>query len=117
MGGCRRKTRRAKPAAASKAAIDKARAITSQVLLQLLRAVNLLSALLQALVVARLLTWLGIRRALFIMRWWCWAAVALLLFANMTLVRVEKTTENSLDYSSSQYAAARAFLPTSRAGK
>ncbi len=80
--------------------------------------VNLVSALLQALVVARLLTKLGIRRALFIMPlvvlggWF-----ALLLFANMTTVAIEKTTENSLDYSLHNTLRQALFLPTSREGK
>jgi ATP:ADP antiporter, AAA family len=80
--------------------------------------VNLLSGLLQALLVARLLTRLGIRRALFIMPlivlggWF-----ALLLFVNVTLVRIEKTAENSLDYSLHNTLRHALFLPTSRAGK
>jgi AAA family ATP:ADP antiporter len=80
--------------------------------------VNLLSFLLQALVVARLLTRLGIRRALFIMPlivlggW-----IALFMFANVTMVRVEKTTENSLDYSLHNTLRHALFLPTSRESK
>jgi AAA family ATP:ADP antiporter len=80
--------------------------------------VNLLSALLQALIVARLLTRLGIRRALFIMPlivlggWF-----ALLLFVNVSLVRIEKTAENSLDYSLHNTLRHALFLPTSRAAK
>jgi AAA family ATP:ADP antiporter len=80
--------------------------------------VNLLSFLLQALVVARLLTKLGIRRALFIMPlivlggW-----IALLVFANVTMARVEKTAENSLDYSLHNTLRQALFLPTSRESK
>ena len=80
--------------------------------------VNLLSFLLQALVVARLLTWLGIRRALFVMPlivlggW-----IALALFVNVTMVRVEKTAENSLDYSLHNTLRHALFLPTSRDSK
>jgi AAA family ATP:ADP antiporter len=80
--------------------------------------VNLLSFLLQALVVARLLTKLGIRRALFIMPlivlggW-----IALLVFANVTMARVEKTAENSLDYSLHNTLRHALFLPTSRESK
>ncbi len=80
--------------------------------------VNLLSFLLQALVVARLLTKLGIRRSLFIMPlivlggWF-----ALLLYANVMMVRIEKTAENSLDYSLHNTLRHALFLPTSRAGK
>jgi AAA family ATP:ADP antiporter len=80
--------------------------------------VNLLSALLQALIVARLLTRLGLRRALFIMPlvvlggWF-----SLLLFANVTVVRIAKTAENSLDYSLHNTVRHALFLPTSRAAK
>jgi AAA family ATP:ADP antiporter len=80
--------------------------------------VNLLSALLQALLVARLLTRLGIRRALFIMPlvvlggWF-----SLILFANVTMVRIAKTAENSLDYSLHNTLRHALFLPTSRASK
>jgi AAA family ATP:ADP antiporter len=80
--------------------------------------VNLLSFLLQALVVVRLLTWLGIRRSLFIMPlivlggW-----LALGLFVSLALVRVEKTAENSLDYSLHNTLRQALFLPTSRDSK
>jgi ATP:ADP antiporter, AAA family len=77
--------------------------------------VNLLSFALQALVVARLLTWLGIRRALFVMPLIVlggWAAVG--LFVNVTMVRVEKTAENSLDYSLHNTLRQALFLPTDR---
>ena len=80
--------------------------------------VNLLSFLLQALVVARLLTWLGIRRALFIMPLVAlggWFALG--LFVNITMVRVEKTAENSLDYSLHNTLRQALFLPTSRDSK
>jgi AAA family ATP:ADP antiporter len=77
--------------------------------------VNLLSFALQALVVTRLLTWLGIRRALFVMPLIVlggWAAVG--LFVNVTMVRVEKTAENSLDYSLHNTLRHALFLPTDR---
>jgi ATP:ADP antiporter, AAA family len=80
--------------------------------------VNLLSFLLQALIVARLLTRLGIRRTLFIMPlvvlggWF-----SLVLFANVAVVRIAKTAENSLDYSLHNTLRHALFLPTSRAAK
>jgi AAA family ATP:ADP antiporter len=80
--------------------------------------VNLLAFVLQVLVVVRLLTWLGIRRSLFIMPlivlggW-----LALGLFVNLTLVRIEKTAENSLDYSLHNTLRQALFLPTSRDSK
>lgn len=80
--------------------------------------VNLISALLQALIVARLLTKLGLRKALFIMPmivlggWF-----ALIMFVNITTVRIEKTAENSLDYSLHNTIRQALFLPTSREAK
>ncbi|HEX7840383.1 MAG TPA: MFS transporter [Kofleriaceae bacterium] len=80
--------------------------------------VNLLAFLLQVLVVVRLLTWLGIRRSLFVMPlivlggW-----LALGLFVNLTLIRIEKTAENSLDYSLHNTLRQALFLPTCRDGK
>jgi AAA family ATP:ADP antiporter len=80
--------------------------------------VNLASALLQALVVAWLLTTLGIRRALFVMPLIVLAGwFGLLLFANLLMVRIEKTTENSLDYSLHNTLRQALFLPTSRDSK
>jgi AAA family ATP:ADP antiporter len=80
--------------------------------------VNLLSFVLQALVVARLLTHLGLRRSLFIMPLVAlggWFAVG--LFVNLAIVRVEKTAENSLDYSLHNTVRQALFLPTSRDSK
>ena len=80
--------------------------------------VNLLSFLLQGLVVAWLLNALGIRRALFVMPvvvlvgW-----TGLLVFANLTMLRIEKTSENSLDYSLHNTLRGALFLPTTRAAK
>jgi AAA family ATP:ADP antiporter len=80
--------------------------------------VNVASAVLQGLVVARVLTTFGVRRALFIMPvivlggW-----LALALYANLLMVRIEKTTENSLDYSLHNTVRQALFLPTSREGK
>lgn len=80
--------------------------------------VNLLSFLIQALIVARLLTWLGVRRTLFLMPvvvlggWF-----ALSLVVNVTLVRIEKTAENSLDYSLHNTLRHALFLPTDRDSK
>jgi AAA family ATP:ADP antiporter len=80
--------------------------------------VNIVSALLQALLVTRLLTKLGVRRSLFIMPlvvlggWF-----ALILFVNLTTVRVVKSVENSLDYSLHNTLRHALFLPTSREAK
>jgi AAA family ATP:ADP antiporter len=80
--------------------------------------VNLLSFVLQAVVVVRLLTWLGIRRALFVMPLIVlggWIAVG--LFVHVTIVRAEKTAENSLDYSLHNTLRQALFLPTDRDSK
>ena len=80
--------------------------------------VNLLSALLQGLLVARILVTVGIRKALFIMPLIVlggWAAV--LIFASVGAVRIEKTAENSLDYSLHNTLRQALFLPTSPAAK
>ncbi|HEU4729621.1 MAG TPA: Npt1/Npt2 family nucleotide transporter [Kofleriaceae bacterium] len=80
--------------------------------------VNLASFLLQALVVARLFTRLGIRRVLFIMPLVViagWAGV--FAFVSVAMVRIEKTVENSLDYSLHNTLRHALFLPTSRDAK
>lgn len=80
--------------------------------------VNVVSFLLQALLVARIMTKLGIRKALFIMPlivlggW-----MALILFTTMVTVRIEKTAENSLDYSLHNTLRQALFLPTSAEAK
>ncbi|HET9987235.1 MAG TPA: Npt1/Npt2 family nucleotide transporter, partial [Kofleriaceae bacterium] len=80
--------------------------------------VNLVSALLQALVVARLLTAFGLRKSLFIMPVIVFGGwLALVMFVNLTIVRVEKTTENSLDYSLHNTLRQALFLPTSQQAK
>src|SRR4029077_7470065 len=59
-----------------------------------------------------------IRRALFVMPLVVLAGWSgLLLFANLTMVRIEKTSENSLDYSLHNTLRGALFLPTSRAAK
>ena len=109
----------AKPAAGGHADVDSAQGrYLSDFYSSYYTVVNLLSFLLQALVVARLLSWLGIRRALFVMPlivlggW-----LALGLFVTITAVRIEKTAENSLDYSLHNTLRQALFLPTSRDSK
>lgn len=77
--------------------------------------VNLFSLLLQALVVTRLLQKLGLRRTLFVMPvivivgW-----VGAIVFATVGMIRIEKTAENSIDYSLHNTLRQALFLPTSR---
>jgi ATP:ADP antiporter, AAA family len=81
-------------------------------------AVNIVSALIQGLLVARLLGAVGVRRALFVM-----PLVALgswLLFLGRTtvsMIRFTKTAENSFDYSLHNTVRQALFLPTSRDAK
>ena len=80
--------------------------------------VNLFALLLQALVVARLIQKLGVRRTLFIMPVIVIAGwLGTLAFATVAMVRVEKTAENSLDYSLHNTLRQVLFLPTSRESK
>jgi len=80
--------------------------------------VNLVAALLQGLIVARLLGKVGIRKALFIMPvivlcgW-----IGFLAFATLMTVRIIKTSENSLDYSLHNTVRQALYLPTSRESK
>ena len=80
--------------------------------------VNLLSALLQALVVSRLLGKLGIRRALFLMPVMVLGGwLAFFGFASVATIRITKASENSLDYSLHNTLRQALYLPTSRASK
>ena len=80
--------------------------------------VNLLSALLQALVVSRLLGKLGIRRALFLMPMVVLGGwLAFFGFATVATIRITKASENSLDYSLHNTLRQALYLPTSRASK
>ena len=80
--------------------------------------VNLIAAILQGLVVARLLTVFGVRKSLFIMPVIVFGGwLALVMFVNLTIVRAEKTTENSLDYSLHNTLRQALFLPTSPQAK
>jgi AAA family ATP:ADP antiporter len=80
--------------------------------------VNLLAFLIQSLLVARILTKLGIRRALFIMPVIVFGGwLALSWVVSITLLRIAKTTENSLDYSLHNTLRHALFLPTSRERK
>jgi AAA family ATP:ADP antiporter len=81
-------------------------------------AVNVASALIQGLLVARLMSAVGVRRTLYVM-----PLVALgswLLFLGRTtvsMIRLTKTAENSVDYSLHNTVRQTLFLPTSREAK
>jgi ATP:ADP antiporter, AAA family len=80
--------------------------------------VNLVSFLLQALVVARVIQLLGVRVGLFVMPLVVLAgSIGFLFVTTLAMVRVTKTAENSLDYSLQNTLRHALFLPTSRATK
>jgi len=80
--------------------------------------VNVISLLLQAFVVAWLLKRFGIGRTLFIMPVIVIAGwIGTIVFATVAMVRIEKTAENSLDYSLHNTLRQALFLPTSRESK
>lgn len=80
--------------------------------------VNLVSALLQAFAVSRVIKLLGIGRGLLVMPavvllgWVAFAA-----FATIGTIRISKTVENSIDYSLQNTLKQALYLPTSRESK
>lgn len=80
--------------------------------------VNIVSFLIQAFVVSRILKWFGVRTALLVL-----PLVALVGYASMAFVpilsfiRTAKIAENSLDYSLQNTTRNALYLPTSRAAK
>ncbi|HLQ66102.1 MAG TPA: Npt1/Npt2 family nucleotide transporter [Candidatus Limnocylindrales bacterium] len=80
--------------------------------------VNIVSALIQAFVVSRVIKWFGVRTALMVLPF-----VALVGYASMAFVpvlafiRTAKIAENSLDYSLQNTTRNALYLPTSREAK
>jgi len=80
--------------------------------------VNIVSAVLQGLLVSRLLARLGVRRSLFVMPiivvggWFAFAMVG-----SLATIRITKTAENSVDYSLHNMVRQALYLPTSRESK
>ena len=80
--------------------------------------VNIASAIIQGLLVSRIVARLGVRKALFVMPvivlggWLAFAAVT-----TVGMIRITKTTENSVDYSLHNMLRHALFLPTSRESK
>jgi AAA family ATP:ADP antiporter len=80
--------------------------------------VNIVSAVIQGLVVSRVIGKLGVRKAMFItpiivVGGW----LAFLAFASLATIRITKTTENSVDYSLHNTIRQALYLPTSRESK
>jgi len=80
--------------------------------------VNTVSAIVQALLVSRIIKWFGVRGALYIL-----PLIALISYSTMALVpilgvvRIGKILENGTDYSVQNTARHSLFLPTSREAK
>jgi ATP:ADP antiporter, AAA family len=80
--------------------------------------VNIVSFVLQAFAVSRLIKLVGVRRALLVLPlivlggW-----IAFFAFATVSTIRVTKTAENSVDYSLHNTVRQALYLPTSRASK
>jgi AAA family ATP:ADP antiporter len=77
--------------------------------------VNIVSAVIQGLIVSKILGVAGVRRALFIMPLFVLGSwVTFFCFATLATIRITKTTENSLDYSLNNTVRQALFLPTTR---
>jgi ATP:ADP antiporter, AAA family len=80
--------------------------------------VNLVSAVIQGVVVARIMSGLGVRLALFVMPLVALGSwLAFLTNATIAMIRITKTAENSVDYSLHNTVRQALFLPTSRDAK
>jgi AAA family ATP:ADP antiporter len=80
--------------------------------------VNVLSALIQVFLVARILQRFGVRVALYVLPAVALGAYGIIAFVPLlALIRVAKIGENSLDYSLNNTARHALFLPTSREAK
>ncbi|MCK5380433.1 MAG: translocase, partial [Candidatus Latescibacteria bacterium] len=80
--------------------------------------VNIVTLLIQAFAVSRIVKYLGIKGVLFALPLVAFGAYGVIAFgAALGLIRVLKTAENSTDYSVMNTAKALIWLPTSRAEK
>jgi AAA family ATP:ADP antiporter len=80
--------------------------------------VNLVSALIQLFLVSRIMRYLGVQAALYVLPVVALGAYSIVAFTPvLALIRVAKISENSLDYSLNNTARHALFLPTSREAK
>jgi len=80
--------------------------------------VNLVGVIVQMFVVSRVFKYLGVRAALFILPVVSFGGyLAIALLGGLTVLRVAKTAENSIDYSLQNTVKQALFLPTSREAK
>jgi ATP:ADP antiporter, AAA family len=80
--------------------------------------VNIVSFLIQAFLVSRVLKWFGVRTALLVLPLVALAGYASMAFVPiLSFIRTAKIAENSLDYSLQNTTRNALYLPTSRAAK
>jgi AAA family ATP:ADP antiporter len=80
--------------------------------------VNFLTLLFQAFLVSRILKWIGVRGALFVLPVIALGSYSLMAFVPIfSVIRIAKILENSADYSIQNTARHALFLPTSREAK
>jgi ATP:ADP antiporter, AAA family len=80
--------------------------------------VNLASFVIQAFLVSRIITKVGVRPALFVLPVIAFGAYAAIgMVGGLALIRIAKTAENSIDYSLQNTVRQTLFLPTDRAVK
>jgi len=80
--------------------------------------VNLVGVLVQMFVVSRVLKYLGVRAALFVLPVVAFGGYAAIgLIGGLAVLRIAKTAENSIDYSLQNTIKQALFLPTSREAK
>jgi ATP:ADP antiporter, AAA family len=80
--------------------------------------VNLASFLIQAFLVSRIITKVGVRPALFVLPVIAFGAYAAIgMVGGLALIRIAKMAENSIDYSLQNTVRQTLFLPTDRAVK
>jgi AAA family ATP:ADP antiporter len=80
--------------------------------------VNLVGVLVQMFLVSRVLKYLGVRTALFVLPVIAFGGYAAIgLIGGLTVLRIAKTAENSVDYSLQNTVKQALFLPTSREAK
>lgn len=80
--------------------------------------VNLVGVLVQMFVVSRIFKYLGVRAALFVLPVIAFGGYAAIAFiGGLSVLRIAKTAENSVDYSLQNTIKQALFLPTSREAK
>ena len=104
--------------AADAAVVEQRREIVKAFYADFFTWVNLISFVLQAFLVSRVIRIIGVRRALFILPVIAFASYSLIgAVGGLALIRIAKIAENSTDYSLQNTVRQALFLPTDRAAK